>query len=257
MNISDIFYAGNINPENLQVTPITVRDRKGKATKKRGMPDVLPVIMGIDLEYRSYQYNDENQLKVMYGTALVPFITASGEIMKRYTKEYISTAQIAVGEALGIDMKKLHDDGVDGFQLKVDDPKITDQVPGKVYDALEKAYPLGPITPEFLEANTACAEQYLGEAWYKGDNYRAYICYLIIKGVGQFAATCQSIVQEQIVGPIWQILQIREQEAQVAKAMGKSAPGMTDLIGGKLSSEKIGKIVGLDGREMKSEDIVN
>lgn len=257
MNIRDIFYSGNLTPENLKVTPITARDRKGNEVKKRGMPDVLPVIMGMDLEYRSYQYSEADQMRIMYGSALIPFITASGEIMKKYTKEYVSVAQIAVGEALGIDMAKLENDGVDGFQLDINDPKITDQVPEKVYAALEAAYPLGPITPEFLDANTACAEEHLGEAWYKGDNYRAYICYLIIKGVGQFAATCQGIVAEQVVGPLWQVLQIREQEKQVAAAMGKSAPGMTDLLGGKLSSEKLGKIVGLDGKEIKADDIVN
>lgn len=257
MKISEVFNSANINSEDLRRTPITITDRKGKQTKADGMPDVLPVILGIDLEYRSYQYIRDGQAHIKYGVGILPFITESGKIMQKYTREYVSVAQIAIGEAIGIDMNQLQDDKVDGFQLKTSDTRITYEVPEKVYAALEQAFPLGPVTREFLDENTECAEKLLSELWDKGDNYRAYISYLLVKGIGQFAATCQQIVAEQIVGPIYQILQMREQEEQQRTAMGKSAPAMTDLLGRKLSSKSTGKIVGLDGQELKADDVVN
>lgn len=256
MKISEVFSSALLNADYLTITPVTVRDRKGKETKAQGMPDVLPAIMGMAPEYMSYQYQTPEGPRIIYGSALIPFMTATGTIFQKYTKEYVQLAQLAVGEALKIDMKKLEENGSDGFQLTTDNKNISEKAIDAIYDKLEKLYPLGPVTAGLVAEITACGEELMEDTWEKGDNYKAYISYIIIKGISQFANTCFQIVDQQIVGPLHQVIKMRAQEEQVAQAMGKSAGPITDLTGRKLTSENIGKIVGLDGKVIHNDETI-
>lgn len=253
MNISDIFNPEKLTPEFLAITPITVRDKKGKETKFDGIPDVLPVVMDIPLGLRSYQYTTPEGPRIQYATGILPYITQSGQILEKYTEEYFTAAQLILANLLGITMEQM--EGADGFQLQVDDPKITMDTLDQLYNGLNKQYPAGPVTPEMLVALTNCAEALLGSYWEQGDNFKAYISYLVIKGIGQYASTCQRVVEQQVAGPIFQILQYREQQLQAARQ--KPGAAIVDSLGRKLGSDNAGKIVDLDGRAIKKDEIVN
>lgn len=253
MKIADIFNPDRLTPELLKRTPITIRDKKGKETKADGMPDVLPVVMDIPLELRSYQYNTQQGPKIQYATGMVPYITQSGQILEKYTREYFDSAQLIMAGLIGITKEQM--EGADGFQIDADDPKITEDVLDQLYDGLNKQYPLGPVIPGMLKELTDCAEVHLGSYWDQGDNFKAYISYLVIKAIGQYASTCQRVVEQEVAGPIYQILQYRMQQAQAASQRPGAA--ITDSLGHKLGSDNAGKIVGLDGREIKKDEVVN
>lgn len=250
MKISEVFRADIIDPEKLKRVPITIRDKRGKETKTDGMPDIVPTIMDMDPDFMSYQYQTQQGTRMKYGTELNTFIEASGKILTEATREYVTAAQLVLAGLIGITIEQM--DGADGYQLDLDSPLITEDTLDQLYDGLNKQYPLGPVGKGLMEKTVATAEQYLGAAWEKGDNYKAYISYVIIKGIGQYASQCQQIVEKEVAGPIFQVLQYRMQrDAQKAQRQ----PAITDLLGNKLDSK--GKIVGLDGKEIKKDEIIN
>jgi hypothetical protein len=253
MKISDIFNPDRLSAEFLQITPITLRDKKGKEVKADGTPDVLPVVMSIPLELRSYQYTTDQGPRIQYAIGLLPYITQSGQILETYVREYFSAAQLILADLLGITKEQM--EGADGFQLRTDDPRISEDTLDQLYDGLNKQYPLGPVVPEMIKALNDCAEALLGSYWEQGDNYKVYISYLVIKAIGQYAATCQHVVEQQVAGPVFQILQYRMEQQMAASQ--KPGAAITDVFGSKLNSKGAGKIVGLDGREIKKDEIVN
>lgn len=255
MKISEVFNAGIIDPEKLKVGPITIRDKKGKETKTDGMPDIVPTIMDMSPEFMSYQYNTPEGSRILYGTGIRGFITSSGGVMGKHLREYVTAAQLILANLIGITMEQM--EGADGYQIPIDSPQITEDTLDQLYDGLNKQYPLGPVTKELAAEVIALAELHMSEAWELGDNYKGYISYVIIKGIGQYASQCQQIVEQEVAGPVFQVLQYRMKIIQQGQAGKRPAPVITDLLGGELNTKSQGKIVGLDGKEIKPDKIVN
>ncbi len=253
MKISDIFNPDRVTPEFLTRTPITVRDRKGKENKMDATPDVLPVVMDIPLELRSYQYMTPEGPRIQYASGMLPYITQSGQILEKHATEYYTAAQLIMAGLLGITMEQM--DGADGYHINPDDPRIDESLVNRLYEEINKQYACGPVTPEVLKDLTDCTEVHLGSYWEEGDNMKAYISYVVIRGIGQYATTCDRMVADGVAGPIYQTLQYRAQQAQTASQ--KPAAAIVDPLGRKLGSDNAGKIVGLDGREIKPDKIVN
>lgn len=215
--------------------PINVIDRKGKTVAATGKADIFPMLLGLDEDYRSYQVMSGSLAgSFQFGPKVDPFMKRVADTLGELTKTYVKTAQIGLAEALGIDAKQLEDDGADGFQLNPEDPRINAEVIEKTNVFIEERYPTGPLTPMVMTAMNRVADDTLQEAWDKGDNYKVFVGYLIANALNQFAMRCQQIVNQQVLGPITQILEYRDYIRQANAAQS----GLTDAAGNPLSSKE-------------------
>lgn len=249
MTIKDTFTSDQFRDE-FKVVPVNVKDAKGKDTIAQGTPDLVAVLLGMPAEATTMRIiSGANNGQVISAPVLKDFYEAINPILNSYIEAYVTTAQKVVGTELGVDMDALQESGADGFQIDQDDPRITQPMIDKILEELDKVYPTGPLTANIIQAVINVADDKLGSIYEDGaDNWKIFIGLTIINTINSFTRSATTIVNQQIIGPLVEVVQYKQYVAQQQAAMKKAQQGsrrrsgLVDLAGGELSSEKINEL---------------
>lgn len=265
MTIKETFTTSTFE-DAFKVVPINVKDHKGKDTTTQGTPDMMPILLGLSDNDISHRLIAGKQAGLFIPAPSVkPFMTKSMEMLKPYIQSYVKAAQEALGQEMGVDIAAVLENGMDGFQISPDDPRITEKMLDNTTRALDLKYPTGPLYKQVLDDIIDLAAIELEPLWGRDeDNYKCFVSMIIFNVINTYARQATDIVNQQVFGPIVEILQYKQyaaqqqqmsEQAKVHNKQAQQANHLVGLAGEKLSSESINELTLPDS--VKQDKIIN